>query len=273
MQMKTVEESVVTALDGGANLEIFPYLPYILQDLWEIGTDPETVISIIGRHFRSPEQVTMLDLGCGKGAVSVKVAHHHGSCCHGIDAIPSFIQYARDKAIEFGVEKLCHFEVGDIRKAVKDMPSADVILLGAIGPVLGDYESTLNILQPHLKENGLIIIDDAYIAEDSEFRHPLILPYLEMKRQVKNAGFQIVENLSLTEEEVVESEEPLFEPLKKRCLELAAQYPEKQSLFLDYIKQQEIEGDVNARHAVCTTLALKQLHEKKINNTVCKGRM
>ncbi|SMP69294.1 class I SAM-dependent methyltransferase [Anoxynatronum buryatiense] len=261
MQMKTVEESVVTALDGGNNLEIFPYLPYILQDLWEIGTDPKTVISIIGRHFQLPEQVTMLDLGCGKGAVSVKVAHRHGSSCHGIDAVPAFIQYAVEKAVEFGVEKLCRFEVGDIRKAVKDMPAADVILLGAIGPVLGNYESTLSLLQLHLKENGLIIIDDAYIAEDSEFRHPLILPYLEMKRQIENAGFQIVENFSLTEEEVAESEVPLFEPLKKRCLELAAQYPEKQSLFLDYIKQQETEGDVNAHHAVCTTLVLKRRHE------------
>lgn len=33
---KTIEESVVQAMDG-TDAELFPFLPYILQDLWEIG--------------------------------------------------------------------------------------------------------------------------------------------------------------------------------------------------------------------------------------------
>jgi len=32
-KIKSIEESVVTAMDGTSD-ELFPFLPYILQDLW-----------------------------------------------------------------------------------------------------------------------------------------------------------------------------------------------------------------------------------------------
>ncbi len=44
--MKTIEESVVIAMDG-AESNLFPYLPYILRDLWEIGSSPEVIIELI----------------------------------------------------------------------------------------------------------------------------------------------------------------------------------------------------------------------------------
>ncbi len=34
--MRTLEESVVASMDGTES-ELFPFLPYILQDLWEFG--------------------------------------------------------------------------------------------------------------------------------------------------------------------------------------------------------------------------------------------
>ena len=71
--MKSIEESVVTAMDG-SDKELFPYLPYILQDIWEIDTDPATVIDILKANFQDFADLKILDLGCGKGAVSVKVA-------------------------------------------------------------------------------------------------------------------------------------------------------------------------------------------------------
>ena len=47
--MKTLEECVVTALDG-SDKELYSFLPYILQDLWEIGADPSAVIKLIRKH-------------------------------------------------------------------------------------------------------------------------------------------------------------------------------------------------------------------------------
>jgi len=40
--MKTVEESILVSMDC-SDRQILSYLPYILQDFWEIGTDPKTV--------------------------------------------------------------------------------------------------------------------------------------------------------------------------------------------------------------------------------------
>ena len=255
--MKTLEESVVTAMDG-ADKELFPYLPYILQDIWEIGTDPDTVSELIGKHFRDYEKLKVLDLGCGKGAVSVKVARKFKCHCHGIDAVDEFIQYAQGKAKEYGVEKYCLFETGDIRTAVNHLPQYDIIILGAIGPVLGNYEKSLNTLKNCLKDDGIIIIDDAYIDNNSDFKHPLIVKYDELQRQVKAAGMQIIENLPVAKSEVVESDDIILENLKKRCLELARQHPQKQKLFTDYIKKQEYESYVNAEKVICTTMVVKK---------------
>jgi hypothetical protein len=44
--MKTLEESIATSLDCSEE-PLLPYLPYILQDFWEIGASPEVIIDLI----------------------------------------------------------------------------------------------------------------------------------------------------------------------------------------------------------------------------------
>ena len=51
---------------------LYPYLSYILQDRWEIGSEPQTIIHIIEKHFKNYADLKILDLGCGKGAVSIR---------------------------------------------------------------------------------------------------------------------------------------------------------------------------------------------------------
>ena len=68
--MKTLKESVVTAMDG-TSVDIFPFLPYILQDFWEIGASPLVIAALIEKHTSHFSDLRVLDLGCGKGAVSV----------------------------------------------------------------------------------------------------------------------------------------------------------------------------------------------------------
>ena len=191
--MKTIEESVVTAMDG-SDKELFSFLPYILQDLWEMGADPEAIIKLIGRYFINCEDLRVLDLGCGKGAVSVKVAKSIGCNCYGIDAIPEFISYAGKKAHEFKVEHLCTFETGDIREKVKNLSGYDIIILGGIGPVFGDYYSTLTTLSSCINKNGIFIIDDGYIENNSDYSHPLILKQETIIQQINTAGMQLIED-------------------------------------------------------------------------------
>lgn len=50
----------------------------------------------------------MLDLGCGKGAVSIKVALELRCRCLGIDALSEFIDEARRRAQEYHVTSMCY---------------------------------------------------------------------------------------------------------------------------------------------------------------------
>lgn len=255
--MKSVEESVVIAMDG-SDKELFPFLPYILQDIWEIGSDPEAIIKLIGKHFNRCDNLEILDLGCGKGAVSIKVAHHFNCKCYGIDAIAEFILYAQRKAVEYNVEHLCKFEIGDIRNKINELNVYDIIILGAIGPVFGNYFSTLSTLSKHLNDSGVIIIDDGYIEDNSNYTHPLMLKRQDLIHQISSAGMKLIEDDIITSSSIKDSDDYIFDNLKKRCMELIDKHPDKKDLFENYIKEQEEENEVLENKVVCTTLVIKR---------------
>ena len=238
--MKTLEESIAIAMDGGQNTTIVPFLPYILQDFWEIGTPPEVIINLIRKHCTRYPDLRVLDLGCGKGAVSVKVTEAFRCHCYGIDGIADFIETSRTKAEEYGVGALCRFETGDIREEINNLGKFDVIILGAIGQVFGDYYATLTTLSGHLAGQGIIIINDAYIEDSSTYEHPSVLPHREVLKQIGQAEMELIDES--TEGTDAYAEE--FNNLQKRCRELMAKYPERTMLFEDFIRAQAAEYDV-----------------------------
>lgn len=252
----SIEECVVAAMDG-TDKELFPFLPYILRDTWEIGADPETIISLIQKHMREFPNMNVLDLGCGKGAVSVILSNKLKCRCHGIDAVPEFIDEANKKAKEYSVNHLCKFDVDDIRIKIKTLQRYDVIILGAVGPVLGNYFSTLTALANNLNPDGIILIDDGYIESSSGVTHPLILKQDEIHRQIEAAGMKLVDEAIIGKNEIKYADDQIFSSLKKRCLELMEMHPEKHNLFEAYIKKQEEENDVLENKIVCSTLVIK----------------
>ncbi|MDD3051228.1 MAG: hypothetical protein PHR06_08785 [Candidatus Cloacimonetes bacterium] len=46
MELKNLDESIINALDG-TDTNLLPYIPYILQDFWEIGSSPQDIIAMI----------------------------------------------------------------------------------------------------------------------------------------------------------------------------------------------------------------------------------
>ncbi len=261
--MKTTDETVATAMDI-TEKELLPYLPYILQDFWEIGADPDTIIRLIEKHVYSDKRLKVLDLGCGKGPVSVKIANKFGYECYGIDAIPDFIEYAITKAKEYNVSALCKFEVGDIREKIKELNTFNIIILGAIGQVFGNYYATLTALDHCLSEEGIIIIDDGYIEDGSSFSHPQVLKKQEMQSQVNTAGMKIIDEIiALDDDKVPDNYDTEYENLEMRCRELMAQHPEKATLFADYIKTQQEEYNNLKLRVVGTTMVLKRKESGK----------
>jgi ubiquinone/menaquinone biosynthesis C-methylase UbiE len=258
--MRTLEESVVVAMDG-TDKELFPFLPYILQDVWEIGADPDSIIKLIKKHCYNLNELKVLDLGCGKGAVSVKVSQACDCFCYGIDAISEFIDYAKQKANDFHVNHLCKFEIGDIREKIKELYDYDIVILGAIGPVFGDYFSTLTSLSKCINKNGIFIIDDGYIDDDSGFIHPLMYKKSEILQQLEKAGMHVVENDIMDKEKIKNSDDYIFVNIIRRCNELIEQYPDKQNLFLNYISKQEVENYVLENKVIGTTMVIKKIEK------------
>ena len=255
-KMKTLEESIAAAMDYGENTAIVPFLPYIMQDFWDLGTPPEVVINLIQRHCDDYADLKVLDLGCGKGAASVKLAAALNCSCCGIDGIPEFIETAEKKALEYGVTKLCRFETGDIREKIKTLDKFDVIILGAVGQVFGDYYATLAALAKHLEAEGIIIINDAYIEDSSTFQHPAVLPRRELSAQIEQAGMELIDEFAGAAgggEYAVQ-----FKNIQNRCRELAAEYPEKSSLFENYIQIQIREYDAMENEMICSMMVLKK---------------
>lgn len=256
--MKTIEESVLTAMDC-TDSEILPYLPYILQDFWEIGSAPDAIISLIKKNIAADQLTKVLDLGCGKGAVSVNIAKQINCECYGIDAIPEFISFAASKADEYGVGNLCKFEIGDIREKVKTLGKYDVIVLGSIGQVFGNYYETLSILNNNLNKGGIIIIADGYIEDQSNFKHENVFSKSELKKQISDAGMELIDEIVANEDDSVATNyDTEYDNLSKRCQELSDKYPDKAEIFRKFINQQKNEYDKLKNQIICSTMAVKR---------------
>ena len=255
--MKSLEESAVVALDG-TDKALFPYLPYILQDLWEIGSDPDVIIEAVRKHKVKASALQLLDLGCGKGAVSIRVAEALGCRCFGIDAIKEFIREAEQKASEHRVDELCTFAVGDIRKMIDSAARYDIIVLGSIGPVFGDYFSTLTRTAKVLGNDGIIILDDGYIPSDSEYTHPHILRRDAVLKQIGDAGMCLIDEIIIQQEDIKSSDGYIFGKIENRCNELIHNHTGKRHLFESYILKQREENDVLENHVICCTMIIKR---------------
>lgn len=209
--------------------------------------------------MRGPRDLYVLDLGCGKGPVSINIAKQLGYYCVGIDAIPEFIDQAIEKAKEYQISDLCTFRVGDIRHQVQRLQDFDIIILGSIGQVLGDYYTTLITLIPCLKADGAIIVDDGYIEDGSGFSHPHVLGKQELYRQVDAAEMIIIEEIRGEEDDELEENYDIeFRLIEKRCQELMLSYPEKATLFTDYVANQKLEYDHLKSGISTATLVIKR---------------
>jgi len=253
--MNALEKSVVESLDG-SDPDLFPFLPYILQDLWELGADPSVMLSLIKNNIKK-DGLRVLDLGCGKGAVSINIAREIGCTVKGIDAMPDFIESAKSYAKQYKVQDKCDFETGDIRLKIKELKGFNVIILGAIGPVLGDLYTTLKTLSPSLNPSGYVLLDDGYIPDVSQTDYNRCLHEKEFYDQIARAGFVIVREIIFEREAIDESDKIIYEAIKKRIDELKSEFPGESGLFDEYIKSQEYENYILANELVTGTWLLQ----------------
>jgi len=254
--MKDVILSVVDSLDG-KNPELYPYLSYILQDFTEIGADPEVMVQLIKKHIPAGF-LQIADLGCGKGAISVAMAKEFNCNVTGIDAMPDFIESAKEFAKKEEVSEKCKFFTGDIRTEILSLKGFDLVVLGAIGNVLGNVGETLTKVQKILNPDGYVLLDDAW-SKQADNRADIIFPtetaYYSM---IADAGFKVVEMDVADMADHSGQENIMMGCMQTRCDELALQHPQLSHIFNQYIQNQQHEFNMMKFELTCATLLLKR---------------
>lgn len=107
--------------------------------------------------------LTVLDVPCGRGGVSVPLAKKYKVKVQGFDIFPPYVKDAQQYAKKRGVEKLCSFQLKDIREVVKRKDVYDLLLWIAPPHVLGSAKSTIATLRRCVKDQGIALISDAYL--------------------------------------------------------------------------------------------------------------
>jgi len=253
--MKPLDESITESLDG-SDIRLREHIPWLLQDIWEIGADPETMVSLVKDYLHIPNP-RILDAGCGKGAVSIRMAQEIECTISGIDAVPEFINEANEYAHRFKVNNKCTFEVGDIRLKVKDLSGFDIVILGAIGPVLGNLETSLRTINHSLKTPGYVILDDGYIEDQNDTDYQKCLRKTSFYRQIRDSGFSIIREEIFKREGITDSDALIFNAIKRRADELIAKYPEKSEVFRKYVENQDYENKMLETSIISGTWLLK----------------
>lgn len=251
--MTSVEQKLANSLTA-KSVELIPYLPYLLQDLWELGSSPKDMVAMIRKYVSVTEQMKVLDLACGKGAVSVNLAKELGCTVKGIDIISDFIEYANKKAKEYGVEKICKFMVEDITELVMSEKGYDIVVLGAVGDVLGSPEKTIEKLKNTIIPEGYILIDDAYGKKGADIDYYTREQWLTI---FNNTGVRLIDEkiVDIDELTYLNREQQRF--IVKRANELKRKYPEKSHLFESYINSQQVECDELENEISGVTLLLQ----------------
>ena len=238
---KDKDTSVAESLE--TSVRLLPYLPYLLQDLWALGGSVEDIISLIGDLDLPAKTTRILDLGCGKGAVSIRLAQKFGFNVVGIDAMQPFLKVASEKARAFGVSQLCKFEMGDIHAYVSDRHDFDVVILASLGGLFGSLKKTVGVLRSQIKTAGYIIIDDGYLKNKLRLKRAGYFHYTNHETSIRaltSFGDQILREINTTDLSKRINFDYL-ESMSRRSVQLAVHHPELANEIQSYMERQKEE--------------------------------
>lgn len=239
----TFEEMLAWSMD--AEVELLPFLPEVFQDLEELGARTTEVLQVLSQ-VELPESPRMLDLGCGKGAVSLALVQRFGGTVHGLDGMAAFISHAESQAAAKGITEQCIFAQADVRKAVLESRDYDLACLLALGDVLGSAQETVATLRECVKPGGFMLIDDAYLRDGATPPEDVVncFDHATTNELLQSSGDTIVAELVIDGPETAAYYESMTARIAARAEALARENPADAELLLGYIERQKEEVDV-----------------------------
>lgn len=227
--------------------ELLPFIPELLADLWELGSSLEVIMDVI-RPLGLPEgQTRVLDLGCGKGAVSITLAKEFGFRVLGVDLFEPLVQEARANAKDMHVEGLCRFVHGDMRDALRSYRGFDVAVYASVGGVLGAWDQCVAEIRQCVRPEGFIVIDDGYLAGDEKvdrlgYEH--YVGHKETLQQLTSHGDALMREVTLSQEYLKAVDSRYVESVREKAQRLAKKHPQVADMLSGYVENQEWESEI-----------------------------
>ena len=250
-------ERVARAME--VDVRLLPLVPELLADLQGLGSRPDAIADAL-QAAGARDGATVLDLGCGKGAVSVTLAERLGARVVGVDAFSPFLEAARALASERGVAALCTFREGDILEVLRGHASHDVALLVSVGPLLGDHRRTLEGLRRQVRPGGLVLIADGFLAEgvDALAGYEGCSSRAGTLEQLAAFGDVLVREIVTAPRETRATNDHYTALIRGRADSLRRLHPELAGLLDAYVARQEHEVAQIERGFVCATWVLRR---------------
>lgn len=239
---KHLEDSIIHSLE--TKPELLRFLPELLVDLWSLGSKPEITLELVKSINLNKDNSKILDLGCGKGAVSVTLAKNLNIQVKGIDAFKPFLEVAIQKAKEYNVSRLCEFVLGDIREAVKTEKDYDLVTYISLGGILGKFDEMVAQMRQTVKTGGYILIDDGFLKTGERIDREGYEHYFshgETVKQLTSSGDQIVKEYIYPDAQLRELNQSYQSMIEKRSEEIIRRHPSHEKEIRDYVMKQRDE--------------------------------
>lgn len=233
------------------NDELEGFVPELLKGLWELGSMPGYIMELIGRNNLG-QGSHIIDLGCGKGAVLVKLAAKFAIKAVGVDRVPGFIEEANIYAKNYGVSDRVQFKRGDILETIPKTPPQDIVIYGYDSAILGDLANSIRQLSNCLKPDGYILLEYTFAEQWREGR----LSEHDMLNSIVQTGYRILDRIDWDRELLKETNRQNTAIIKKNVQRLVSQYPEKTVIFEEYLRNQLDECEELENDYICTTVLL-----------------
>jgi SAM-dependent methyltransferase len=227
--------------------ELVPYIPELLSDIWALGSSPKLIVDWLRSFEFTPMSTQVLDLGCGKGAVSITIAKELGFHIYGIDFFEPFVLEARRRSKELGVSRLCGFEQMDIRLVSEIKRDFTIVIYTAVGGVLGTLYQCVEKLRQFTHSGGIMIIDDGFCVTNSKIDlagYEYCLPYRETIKQLTSHGDTILKEKILSFDEVKLMNQRDTEFITKRAKNLVKKHPELTNALTQFLEKEKRECEI-----------------------------